>query len=230
MKAPADCRLIGRWRIVKADLWDRDYLDLCGPARLTITAQGGEIAFGAMEAGLEVEYARDSIGFRWAGCDDGDEVQGEGTAELLDDGTIEIEFAFDNGDEAVLKAKRTLLQQPARRRSENCSRSRGGRARQSNWRSFFSVTEPRTCAMQGPMTLAANMQRKLAPVRPVFAARSSWLRLLALAEPRYFGSDQINELAVVAGPPERPEAEFVFELLPTRFDSIPPHDRLLRDS
>ena len=71
-----------------------------------VTAQGGEIAFGAMEAGLDVEYARNSIGFRWAGCDEGDEVRGEGTAELLDDGTIEIEFAYDNGDEAVLKAKR----------------------------------------------------------------------------------------------------------------------------
>ena len=106
MKAPADCRLIGRWRIVEADLWDRNYLGLCGPARLTVTAQGGEIAFGAMEAGLDVEYARDSIGFRWAGCDEGHEVRGEGTAEPLDDGTIEIEFAYDNGDEAVLKAKR----------------------------------------------------------------------------------------------------------------------------
>jgi hypothetical protein len=106
VKAPADCRLIGRWRIVEADLWDRDYLDLCGPATLTITTQGGDIAFGAMEAGLEVEYARDSIGFRWAGCDEGDEIEGEGTAELLDDGTIEIEFAYHNGDEAVLKAKR----------------------------------------------------------------------------------------------------------------------------
>ena len=63
MKAPANCRLIGRWRIVEADLWDRAHLDLCGPATLTITAQGGEIAFGALEAGLEVEYARDSIGF-----------------------------------------------------------------------------------------------------------------------------------------------------------------------
>jgi hypothetical protein len=72
----------------------------------TITVQGGEIAFGALEAGLEVEYARDSIGFHWAGCEEGDEVEGEGTAELLDDGTIEIEFAYDNGDEAVLKAER----------------------------------------------------------------------------------------------------------------------------
>ena len=106
MKAPANCRLIGRWRIVEADLWDRAYLDLCGPAILTITARGGDIAFGALQAGLEVEYARDSIGFRWAGSDEGDLVEGEGTAELLDDGTIEIEFAYDNGDEAVLNAKR----------------------------------------------------------------------------------------------------------------------------
>ena len=106
MSAPANCRLIGRWRIVESDLWDRTHLGLCGPATLTITAQGGEIAFGALQAGLEVEYARDSIGFRWAGCEEGDEVGGEGTAELLDDGTIEIEFAYHNGDEAVLKAKR----------------------------------------------------------------------------------------------------------------------------
>jgi len=106
LKAPANCRLIGRWRIVESDLWDRAHLDLSGPATLTITAQGGEIAFGALEAGLEVEYARDSIGFHWAGCEEGDEVEGEGTAELLDDGTIEIEFAYRNGDEAVLNAKR----------------------------------------------------------------------------------------------------------------------------
>jgi hypothetical protein len=114
VKDPANCRLIGRWRIVEAEIWDRAYLNLSGPATLTITAQGGEIAFGALEAGLEVEYARDSIGFRWTGCDEGDEVEGEGTAELLDDGTIEIEFAYNNGDEAVLKARRVTFQHPAR--------------------------------------------------------------------------------------------------------------------
>jgi hypothetical protein len=108
VKAPANCRLIGRWRIVETDLWDRAHLDLCGPAALTITPQGGEIAFGALEAGLEVEYARDSIGFHWAGCEEGDEIDGEGTAELLDDGTLEIEFAYRNGDEAVLRANRDI--------------------------------------------------------------------------------------------------------------------------
>jgi hypothetical protein len=61
MNAPANWRLIGRWRIVEADLWDRAHLDLCGAAGLTIIAQSGEIAFSALEAGLEVEYVRDSI-------------------------------------------------------------------------------------------------------------------------------------------------------------------------
>jgi len=70
MSAVANCRLIGRWRIVEADIWDRAHLDLCGPATLTITARG------------------------------------DGTAELLDDATIEIEFSNDNCDDAVLKAKR----------------------------------------------------------------------------------------------------------------------------
>jgi hypothetical protein len=29
MTEPAACQVVGRWRIVEADLWDRDYLDLC---------------------------------------------------------------------------------------------------------------------------------------------------------------------------------------------------------
>jgi len=67
-----NCKLVGRWRIVEAD----------------------------------IEYSRDSVGFTWQGFDEMDEVSGDGSAELLDDGSIEIEFAYHNGDEAVLKAKR----------------------------------------------------------------------------------------------------------------------------
>ena len=106
MSAPANCKLIGRWRIVEADIWDRGHLDLCGPATITITDHGrGEIALGALQASLDIEYSRDSVGFTWEGFDEMDEVRGEGSAELLDDGSIEIEFAYHDGDEAVLKAK-----------------------------------------------------------------------------------------------------------------------------
>ena len=107
MTAPMNCRLIGRWRIVEADLWDRGFLDLVEPATLIIQDDGhGEIAFGAMQASLDLEYSRSTVFFTWAGFDEVDEVSGSGSAELLDDGSLKIEFAYHLGDEAVLKAKR----------------------------------------------------------------------------------------------------------------------------
>ena len=107
--APANCKPVGRWRIVQADIWEGDHLDLCRPAMMTITGHGrGEIAFGALQAGLDIEYSRSSVGFTWEGFDEMDEVSGDGSADLLDDGTLEIEFAYHNGDEAILKAKREV--------------------------------------------------------------------------------------------------------------------------
>jgi hypothetical protein len=107
MTLPADCQIIGRWRIVEADLWDRDYLDLSGPAYLQIGSDGwAEFAFGALTAGGEVGYSRTIVHFRWNGCDEGDEISGEASADLQDDGSLEIELSFDNGDEATLSAHR----------------------------------------------------------------------------------------------------------------------------
>jgi hypothetical protein len=40
-----------------------------------------------------------------AGFDEMDEVSGDGSAELLDDGSIEIEIAYHNADEAVLQGE-----------------------------------------------------------------------------------------------------------------------------
>ena len=107
MSTPMDCQLIGRWRIVEADIWDRDYLDLVEPAMLVIQANGhGEIAYGAMQASLDLEYSRTLVYFTWEGFDEMEEVRGSGSAELQDDGTLEIEFAYRHGDEATLKAER----------------------------------------------------------------------------------------------------------------------------
>ena len=113
MTAPMGCRLIGRWRIIEADLWDRDHLDLVAPAMMIIEADGhGEIAFGAMQAGLDLEYAPSMVFFTWVGFEEMDEVTGSGSAELLDDGSIEIDFAYHLGDEAVLKAVRATSSTP----------------------------------------------------------------------------------------------------------------------
>ena len=74
---------------------------------MVIQANGhGEIAFGAMQAGLELEYARTIVFFTWEGFDAMDEVSGSGSAELQDDGTLEIECNKHGGNQAILKAER----------------------------------------------------------------------------------------------------------------------------
>ncbi|MEM8569479.1 MAG: hypothetical protein AAGG56_01105 [Pseudomonadota bacterium] len=108
------CQIIGRWRIVAADLWERDHLDLCGPAMLDIGADGcGEIAFGALRADLDLAYGRSDVSFDWQGFDEMDEVRGSGAAELLEDGSLEIEFDNDCGDDAIIKAIRDTSSTPS---------------------------------------------------------------------------------------------------------------------
>ena len=107
MSGTADCELVGRWRITDADLWDRDYLDMAEPAYLQIGSNGWvEFAFGCVTASGELEYSRTIVFLRWSGFDEGDEVSGDGSAELQDNGTIEIELSFDNGDDVTLTGRR----------------------------------------------------------------------------------------------------------------------------
>ncbi len=102
-----DCACIGKWRIVEADLWDRDFLDLVEPAQFTFGSDGhGDFAFGAVSGGLDCEYGRTVIFFTWEGFDEMDEVDGDGAAELEDDGSLSIEFRYHLGDEAEFKARR----------------------------------------------------------------------------------------------------------------------------
>ena len=92
MTSPAECEVIGRWRIVSSDVWERDYLDLVQPAFIPIGQDGrGELAFGAANASLDL--------------DEGDAVNGSGSVELLEDGSLEVEISFHLGDDAVLRAE-----------------------------------------------------------------------------------------------------------------------------
>ena len=90
----ANCKLIGRWRIVEADILGCGISTCAGPAMTTITGHDrGEIAFGAFQAGLDIEYRRSSVKFTWEVFDEMDEVSRDGS-ERNDDGSIEIEFAY----------------------------------------------------------------------------------------------------------------------------------------
>jgi hypothetical protein len=104
--AARDCQIIGKWRIVEVDLWDRDYLDLVQSAYLQIGGGWAEIAFGVVTAGGQPKYSRTMVFFRFNGFDEGDKISGDLSAELQDDGTIEIELSFDNGDDAILVGRK----------------------------------------------------------------------------------------------------------------------------
>jgi hypothetical protein len=57
MRALMNCKLVGRWRIIEADIWDHRYLDLCGPAKILIRANGrGKFSFGVLQAGSSSHY------------------------------------------------------------------------------------------------------------------------------------------------------------------------------
>ena len=107
MNAGVICAVIGKWRLVEADLWDRDYLDLVEPAHITFDRKGhGGFAFVWVNGGLDCEYATRTIFFTWQGFDEMDEVSGDGSADLDDEGTLEVEIRFHLGDEAILKARK----------------------------------------------------------------------------------------------------------------------------
>jgi hypothetical protein len=65
----------------QVDICDRDHLEHCGPASTWNTA--------IRRVGLT------------EGFDETHEVSGDGSAELPNDGSIKIEFAYHDGDEAV---------------------------------------------------------------------------------------------------------------------------------
>ncbi|WP_430245052.1 hypothetical protein [Neorhizobium sp. DAR64861/K0K2] len=72
---------------------------------MSITDQA---AAGNVGAEQRLRYSQGPVHFRWAGFDEMGEVSGDGHAELLDDGVIEIVLACYNGEEAVLKAEKRL--------------------------------------------------------------------------------------------------------------------------
>jgi len=107
MNSGQEWPILGRWRITETDTWDRAYLDLVEPAFILLAlGSDGEFRFGVVSCGLSCGYSPTMAHFDFHGSDEGDEVWGDGWAELQEDGTIEGEIAFKNGDECMFKARR----------------------------------------------------------------------------------------------------------------------------
>ncbi len=95
----------GEWRIIEMEVWDKDFLDLMGPARIAIDAKGqGEFSFGCVNGDFSARMAGTSLISRWTGNDEMDEASGEISIDLEPDGSLTGEISLDNGDETEFRA------------------------------------------------------------------------------------------------------------------------------
>ena len=101
----------GTWRIEDSDLWDRDALDLLGPAYVEFLPDGtGSFRFIAVEGWMDCRPAfidgQPGVEFSWEGADEGDPVSGRGRAAELDDDRLQLHIYFHMGDESGFQARR----------------------------------------------------------------------------------------------------------------------------
>lgn len=88
--------------------WDQEFVDLVSPGHITFARNGrGELHFGAVDVTLEwrADATGKRVDFSFEGFDEGDEVSGEGWAELSG-GKLSGRIAFDLGDKSGFVARK----------------------------------------------------------------------------------------------------------------------------
>lgn len=103
--------VIGSWRMVEMELWDREAMDLVGPAMIEFARDGtGCFRFIAVDASLDYRASEQDgssrVEFTWEGFDDGASVSGRGRAAIGDDGTLRGRIYFHMGDDSSFSAVR----------------------------------------------------------------------------------------------------------------------------
>ena len=99
--------ILGRWRIVEMPDYTDDYPDMVEPAYIQFEANGsGEFAFGCVTGHIWGASATDNVAFSWNGNDEMDEANGDGSAEIQPDGSLQGKIRFHGGHEATFTARR----------------------------------------------------------------------------------------------------------------------------
>jgi hypothetical protein len=104
--------LKGSWRITEMDLWERDDIDLVGPAFIEFRGtRSGRLGFIAVEGQLDCRHGsqagRPFVEFTWDGWDEGDQVGGRGWAALEEDGSLRGHIFFHLGDDSGFRVRTT---------------------------------------------------------------------------------------------------------------------------
>ena len=100
--------IIGKWRITEMDAWDREAIDLVGPAFIEFQGQGGQFRFIAVDGWMDCRHGQRSgrpcVDFTWEGNDECDPASGRGWAKLLKDGLLTGHIYFHHGDDSGFRA------------------------------------------------------------------------------------------------------------------------------
>ena len=112
---------LGAWRIETMELWDRDAIDLLGPATIIFEDEAfGEFRFIAVRGWMDCRFAeRDGqarVEFSWLGKDEMDDASGRGWGVIEGDGTLAGRIYFHQGDDSAFTASRTNSGQRAPRK------------------------------------------------------------------------------------------------------------------
>ncbi len=103
--------LVGSWRVVEMEVWQREDIDEQGPARIQFNRDGtGELRFLVVQGGMDCRFeTRDEkpfVEFSWSGFSEMDEVFGRGWAELEAGGRLRGRLFFHLGDDSGFAAVR----------------------------------------------------------------------------------------------------------------------------
>src|SRR5262245_52970342 len=79
-------------RITDMSLWDREAIDLLGPAFIEFRGNRGQFRFIAVDGWMDCRHGRrngrPSVDFTWDGNDEGDPASGRGSVLLRQDGSL----------------------------------------------------------------------------------------------------------------------------------------------
>jgi len=109
-KALSATRIIlsGKWRITDMSLWDREAIDLLGPAFIEFRGNRGQFRFIAVDGWIDCRHGRQngrpSVDFTWDGNDEGDPASGRGSVLLRQDGSLTGHIYFHRGDDSSFTA------------------------------------------------------------------------------------------------------------------------------
>ena len=93
----------GRWRVVETPGYD---MAVAG-AYILFDEDGGEFAFDCLTGSIHGSCHGDAVQFNWEGNDEMEPANGDGWAELQDDGSLNGEICLLNGDDIPFIARRS---------------------------------------------------------------------------------------------------------------------------